>query len=63
MITMFIKYRMPIRDRNYKKDPNLDLKFKNIINEMKNPLRGLNSRFEQPEEKITKLEDRITENT
>ena len=36
-----------------KKNQIIDLKFKSIINEMKNSLRGLNSRFEKPEEKIS----------
>ena len=53
MMTAFIKFRMSIRDGNYKKEPNNRSKFKSIINEMKNSLRGLNSRFEKPEEKIS----------
>ena len=49
------------RDRNYKMEPNKNLKLKSITTEMKNSLKGLSSKLEQAEERISEVEDSLIE--
>lgn len=49
------------RVRNYKMEPNKNLKLKSITTEMKNSLEGLSSRLEQAEERINEVEDSLIE--
>ena len=49
------------RVRNYKMEPNENLKLKSITKEMKNSLEGLSSRLEQAEERINEVEDSLIE--
>lgn len=49
------------RVRNYKMEPNKNLKLKSITMEMKNSLEGLSSRLEQAEERINEVEDSLIE--
>ena len=49
------------RDRNYKMEPNKNLKLKSITTEMKNSLKGLSSKLEQAEERINEVEDSLIE--
>lgn len=49
------------RVRNYKMEPNENLKLKSITTEMKNSLEGLSSRLEQAEERINEVEDSLIE--